>query len=85
MQRMARHEKHPVYDFLFEYYSFRPAHLLRWTPGLMWSPAGATRDDIAWSEFVACDGALTLHASRIPRASRFIFLGAGRSITSARC
>src|SRR5579883_982461 len=32
-RRMARHEKHPVYDFLFEYYSFRPAHLLRWTPG----------------------------------------------------
>src|SRR5262245_59781060 len=24
VRRMARHEKHPVYDFLFEYYSFRP-------------------------------------------------------------
>ncbi|MCL2544151.1 MAG: 3-methyladenine DNA glycosylase [Nocardioidaceae bacterium] len=26
--------KHPVHDFLFTYYSFRPAQLLRWTPGL---------------------------------------------------
>jgi hypothetical protein len=25
---------HPVYDFLFEYYSFRPGHLKRWTPGV---------------------------------------------------
>lgn len=25
--------KHPVYDFLFEYYWFRPAQLARWTPG----------------------------------------------------
>ncbi|WP_017934084.1 hypothetical protein [Nocardioides sp. Iso805N] len=25
--------KHPVHDFLFTYYAFRPAQLLRWTPG----------------------------------------------------
>ena len=33
---LARREagiKHPVHDFLFTYYSFRPAQLLRWTPG----------------------------------------------------
>src|ERR1700755_2589236 len=52
VQRMARHEKPPVYDFLFEYYSFRPAHLLRWTPGFNVEVVGATRDDINWSEFV---------------------------------
>lgn len=27
-------KKHPVFDFLFEYYSFRPGLLSRWTPGL---------------------------------------------------
>src|SRR5438045_1263330 len=27
LRRMSRQEKHPVHDFLFEYYSFRPAHL----------------------------------------------------------
>jgi len=33
---LARREagiKHPVHDFLFTYYSFRPAQLLRWTAG----------------------------------------------------
>jgi hypothetical protein len=31
--RASRGEKHPVYDFLFTYYSFRPAWLRRWHPG----------------------------------------------------
>jgi len=31
--RSARGEKHPVYDFLFHYYAFRPAWLRRWHPG----------------------------------------------------
>lgn len=26
--------KDPILDFLFEYYSFRPTHLLRWSPGV---------------------------------------------------
>ena len=33
LERRSRHLRHPVYDFLFEYYSFRPAQLLRWSPG----------------------------------------------------
>jgi hypothetical protein len=32
-ERRSRQERHPVYDFLFEYYSFRPGQLLRWSPG----------------------------------------------------
>lgn len=31
--RVLRGEKHPVYDFLFSYYSYRPGWLLRWHPG----------------------------------------------------
>lgn len=34
LARMARGERDPVEDFLFEYYSYRPSHLLRWHPGL---------------------------------------------------
>ncbi|MGN6688168.1 MAG: hypothetical protein ACTHK1_11585 [Actinomycetales bacterium] len=34
LQRRERGEKHPVQDFLFSYYSFRPAQLRRWHPGL---------------------------------------------------
>lgn len=32
--RRDRGQKHPVYDFLFEYYPLRPSHLARWHPGL---------------------------------------------------
>lgn len=63
---MARGQKHPVYDFLFEYYSFRPAHLLRWTPGFDVSLDGATRGEVAWSEFVTTDGGLVLPAGAFP-------------------
>ncbi len=34
LARRSRHEKHPVEDFLFTYYSFTPAQLRRWTPGV---------------------------------------------------
>src|SRR4051812_30884020 len=33
LARRARGEKHPVWDFLFTYYSFSPAKLMTWTPG----------------------------------------------------
>jgi hypothetical protein len=33
LSRMRHGQKHPVRDFLFEYYAFRPAKLLRWSPG----------------------------------------------------
>jgi hypothetical protein len=32
-ERAARGEKHPVWDFLFTYYSYKPALLRRWHPG----------------------------------------------------
>ncbi len=34
LARQMRHEKHPVIDFLFDYYTHRPAQLLRYSPGL---------------------------------------------------
>ncbi|MEM7396054.1 MAG: 3-methyladenine DNA glycosylase [Verrucomicrobiota bacterium] len=33
LDRQARREKHPVYDFLFEYFTFKPTRLMRWSPG----------------------------------------------------
>jgi hypothetical protein len=63
LARAARHEKHPVYDFLFEYYSFRPAHLMRWTPGF---GARVPRDAVAWTEFEYADGGAILHARAFP-------------------
>lgn len=40
-QRKARGDKHPVHDFLFTYYSHRPAHLDRWQPGPWVALAGS--------------------------------------------
>ncbi len=34
LARMSLGQRHPVEDFLFEYYSYRPGQLLRWHPGL---------------------------------------------------
>ncbi|MFT5497303.1 MAG: hypothetical protein ACI9TH_002709, partial [Kiritimatiellia bacterium] len=34
LARKHRSVAHPVHDFLFEYYNFRPAQLLRWSPGM---------------------------------------------------
>jgi hypothetical protein len=48
--RAARGEKHPVHDFLFSYYAFRPAWLRRWHPG----PdviLGGGREFLRWPEY----------------------------------
>ncbi len=68
-ERLARqfaHIKHPVNDFLFEYYSYRPAELLRWSPGVDVFLEGAQPGDIAWREFEARDGGLILSAESFP-------------------
>lgn len=33
LEKRSRQQKDPVLDFLFEYYTFRPSHLQRWSPG----------------------------------------------------
>ncbi|MGN5240339.1 MULTISPECIES: 3-methyladenine DNA glycosylase [unclassified Rhodococcus (in: high G+C Gram-positive bacteria)] len=44
LRRRAAHEKHPVHDFLFTYYSHRPAQLRRWHPGFGTVLLGAGRE-----------------------------------------
>jgi hypothetical protein len=51
--RSARGEKHPVWDFLFTYYSYKPATLRRWHPGPDVELAGAADDERAgWRWYV---------------------------------
>lgn len=40
--------KHPVYDFLFEYYSYRAGHLLRWSPGIGVHLSEAIPGELDW-------------------------------------
>jgi hypothetical protein len=55
--RAARGEKHPVYDFLFSYYAFRPAWLRRWHPGPDIALAGeAAREFLRWPEYREISG-----------------------------
>ena len=62
---------HPVYDFLFTYYSFRPAYLKRWTPGADVSLVGATPDELDWSEdFVEGADGWVIPASSFPSHRR---------------
>ncbi|MDX2227919.1 MAG: 3-methyladenine DNA glycosylase, partial [Verrucomicrobiae bacterium] len=44
-------KKDPVIDFLFNYYSLRPAHLLRWTPGFGVVLAGAVAEEFLTEKF----------------------------------
>jgi hypothetical protein len=44
-ERAARGVRHPVDDFLFEYYPTRPAQLRRWHPGATLALAGSTPFD----------------------------------------
>lgn len=43
-ERAARGERHPVEDFLFTYYSYKPAVLRRWHPGERVQLVGAADD-----------------------------------------
>lgn len=50
--RTSRGEKHPVYDFLFSYYAFRPAWLRRWHPGPDVVLTGeSAREYLQWGEY----------------------------------
>jgi hypothetical protein len=85
LRRMSRQQKHPVHDFLFEYYSFRPAHLCRWTPGFGVVLEGATHEDLPWGEFVTDDSGLSLPAARVPGASRAVPCAGPCSTSKRRC
>jgi len=68
--RAVRREKHPVYDFLFTYYSFRPTWLRRWHPGPGSILAGAEAAEyLRWKEYCETDHGVALDPSKL-RAER---------------
>jgi hypothetical protein len=74
VERASRGIRHPVYDFLFEYYSFRPAYLARWSPGANVVLGGADPAQTDWpADFVSVDGGACIPARTFPR-HRFPYL-----------
>jgi hypothetical protein len=66
--RAARGEKHPVHDFLFEYYRHRPSWLRQWHPGPDVVLAGeAAREFLRWPEYHEVEGGVTLNLAALPR------------------
>jgi hypothetical protein len=67
-ERTSRRQSDPVDDFLFEYYGFPPARLLRWSPGPDVVMRGAGPDELEWGRrFATVDGGLVLPAASFPR------------------
>jgi hypothetical protein len=64
LARRSRGQKHPVHDFLFEYYSFRPSHLLKWSPGIGVEMRGGFD---GFKELSATPHGIALEADNFPR------------------
>ncbi len=63
VDRQSRREKHPVIDFLFQYYGFRPAWLLRWGPGLGVVLQGeAAREFLQFEHYEECEDGVRVAA-----------------------
>lgn len=62
-QRARRGEAHPVWDFLFTYYSLRPKHLRRWHPGYgIHLAGGSARRHLDRAGYARVDGAVGVTA-----------------------
>lgn len=69
LERSLRGEKHPVEDFLFEYYNLSPGQLERWHPGL----GTALLDAPEYAElgaYVTTAGVTTVDRTRLARRLR---------------
>jgi len=72
-ERAVRGERHPVEDFLFTYYSYKPAVLRRWHPGAGVDLADARSDDRAtwrWYGPGALPGSVAVDAAAFRAAKR---------------
>ncbi|GGK59307.1 hypothetical protein [Ornithinimicrobium pekingense] len=63
LARRVQGRRHPVDDFLWEYYAFRPAQLARWHPGAGVGLEGAT-ERAGWSFYTVADGTAYLDLER---------------------
>jgi hypothetical protein len=65
--RASRGEKHPVLDFLFDYYAFRASWLRRWHPGLGMGLAGeAAGEFLRWPYYRKTGAGVSVDPSTLP-------------------
>ncbi|MDL5045810.1 hypothetical protein QQ054_07150 [Oscillatoria amoena NRMC-F 0135] len=66
MRRQSMGQKEPVVDFLFSYYSLRPSHLMKWTPGPGVALAGERAEEFLHEKyFHRTDAGVTLDCSAL--------------------
>lgn len=74
LARRDRGERHPVDDFLFDYYRYRPAHLATWHPGHGVALAGDAEEWLRHKEYYRIDTGVTTSAEalegRLPTVRR---------------
>ena len=66
LERREARVKHPVHDFLFTYYSQRPAQLRRWHPGVGTALADAP-EYAGLKGYASTDGAVAVSAEHVER------------------
>ncbi len=72
LRRSSLGERHPVEDFLFEYYAYRPGQLLRWHPGIGRGLAGeAAREYLEVRGYGEADGVVRVEQLP-PQRERFV-------------
>jgi len=84
-ERRARGEAHPVLDFLFSYYSYRPSKLSRWHPGpgvVLDGPAA--EEYLRWPAYRAVPGGVALGALPESRRESVGFIHELLTATAAR-
>lgn len=72
LERRSRGATHPVDDFLFDYYRYRPAQLTRWHPGHGVALAGDSQEWLRHKEYEARDEGVATSAAALHRRSREI-------------
>jgi hypothetical protein len=71
LTRATRGARHPVRDFLFEYYHFRPAHLARWSPGACHILDDARPAELDWpTHYSANESQCEIRPESFPPARR---------------
>ena len=81
IHRRDRGLKHPIDDFLFQYYVYKPSQLRVWHPGFGVGLAGAD-ERAAWQFYRVADGVATLDLDLFLRR-RGAVLGAARRVLRA--